>query len=82
MRVPIYEEQVICDNCGSVVNNRVVDPAVFHHDAEELDAALSETDREGETLLDEGDLIGDESELPVEILLRHVGTCGHCSPSP
>jgi hypothetical protein len=82
MPAPIFEEQVICDNCGSVVTSRAVSAAQFKRDFDELDPALPQTDPTGEVLLDEGDLIGVEEERPVEVLLRHVSTCGRCSGSP
>lgn len=79
MPVTHFETRVICDNCGSVVSRNMMDAEDSIQEAAIVDAALPEMDPCEEVLLNEGDVLGEESAEPLEVLIEHVSSCKRCS---
>ncbi len=77
-----FEIHTVCDNCGQVIKRERVDEATFTALVEYSDPAVEEQDYEDRTLVEEGDLISEEEERPVEIFIRHRPVCSHCEGSP
>jgi hypothetical protein len=82
MATAIYETQLVCDNCGSIVTRQRVDQSHFDKLAAQTDPALPQPGVDGSPLVDDGDLISVDAGRPVEVLLEHVAVCGRCSGSP
>lgn len=79
MLSPAYEVQFICDTCGRLVQRHPVSAAAFDRLVEEADPVLAVSGPDERIVLDEGDLIEEEEERPVEVLIRHIAVCGRCA---
>jgi hypothetical protein len=82
MSLTTYEIHTLCDNCGLVAGRERVDEAMFFTLVQQSDPGVGEQDDEESSLADEGDLISEEQDLPVEVFVQHVPVCSHCQESP
>lgn len=73
-----YEIHTVCDNCGQVIKREAVDAATFAALVAQAEAAVEPPDDEDRTLVDEGDLISEEGEHPIEVFIQHEPVCSHC----
>jgi hypothetical protein len=81
MPAPLYEVQILCDNCGRLVTSERVDAATFAALVEKEDVPFSVEDDDERAQGEEDDLSSEEEERPVEVFRRHVPVCGHCEPA-
>jgi len=77
-----YEVHLVCDECGRLVSRRSVDAATFERLVEESNPILPVLGPDEREVVDEGDLLSEEGERPVEVLIQHVSGCGYCTERP